>query len=101
MACEQSLLERMNQRQRQILVHSCIYYSFNSNIVSDHQYDVWGKELAKLIVDYPSTFKQSAYHKDFIGYDGSTGFDLPIKNPEVVAKAIFMINYRPPRPGKQ
>ena len=63
MVVEQSLLERMDRRQRQILVHSCIYYHFNSNVVPDHQYDAWGRKLAALIVDNPATFERSAYSK--------------------------------------
>ena len=95
MAVEQTLLELMNQRQRQILVHSCIYYHFNNNVVPDHQYDAWGRELAALIVNNPATFERSAYYKDFIGYTGNTGFDLPMMRPPIPAHAKSILGLPP------
>lgn len=92
---EDELLAFINRRQRQILVHSCLYYRFDINLIPDHLYDFWSRELADLIVNHPQLFEQSAYHKDFIGFDGSTGFDLPIGRPEIERKAQLLFRYRP------
>ncbi len=39
------LLEWVNRRQRQILVHSFLYYQLNENIIDDFTFDKWSKEL--------------------------------------------------------
>ena len=39
--------ERIAQRRRQILVHSIIYYRFNENIITDHTWAEWAKELVQ------------------------------------------------------
>ena len=41
----EQIKEKINQRRRQMLVHSCIYYRFDTNIVSDFDYDRWVNEL--------------------------------------------------------
>lgn len=83
----------MNRRQRQILVHSCLYYRWDYNIIDDHTYDYWCKELAELIVQHPEEFKKTVYYQDYIGFDGSTGFDLPSGNPEIVSTAYHLMEY--------
>ena len=63
--------------QRYIIVHSYIYYELNSNVVSDREYDVKAKELAKLKNEYPELWKSSMYYKQFRDdYNGATGFTL-------------------------
>ena len=76
-------LEWMNRRQRQILVHSFLYYQLNANIIDDHLYDLWSKELAKFMKENPEVAKKSAYYEDFKNFDGSSGYDLPYGNPEI------------------
>ncbi len=88
------MLSLINRRQRQILVHSCLYYRFDVNLILDHEYDRLCRELAQLIVAHPATFEQSVFCKDFIGFDGSTGFDLPINRPDIINKARSLYNYR-------
>lgn len=73
----------MNQRQRQILVHSFLYYQLNTNIVDDHTFDRWSKELADLMADNPDAAKGSAYYEAFKEFDGSSGYDLPFALPEI------------------
>ena len=41
------ILEKINRRQNQILLHSCIYYKLATSITSDAQFDDWSKELVK------------------------------------------------------
>lgn len=75
------------------MVHSYIYYEFNSNLISDHTYDKWCKELAQLLKDYPDEAKESAYAFAFRDFDGSTGFDLPYRSPEIVFTAHRLMDY--------
>lgn len=77
------LLEWMNRRERQILVHSFLYYQLNENIISDYTFDRWSKELAQAIKEHPDTFKQSVYAEEFKDFDGSSGYDLPFHLPEI------------------
>lgn len=58
-------LAKINQRERQILVHAYLYYKMNKNLISDDKYDQWSFELDELIKKYPDLFKKSAYQKAF------------------------------------
>lgn len=89
-----TIIEKINQRQRQILVHSFIYYQLNDNVISDTLFDKFCKELLQLQEDYPTETKISVYYKEFIGFDGSTGFDLPYNTPRVQGTAMKLIQYR-------
>lgn len=88
----EQILELMNRRRRQILVHSCLYYRFNENIISDHTYDMWCKELAELQIKHPEVSKQGVYYEFYKDFDGSTGFDLPIHNTEIINTASRILN---------
>lgn len=81
------IAEKIQQRRLQILVHSCIYYEYNQNLVSDKVWDKWAKELVKLQKEYPAIEKGVIWADAFAGFDGSTGFDLPIKDEWVMKKA--------------
>lgn len=83
----QTIEEKIQQRRQQILVHSFLYYQLNTNIVSDHDYDRWSKELADLQREYPEESKRARYYEAFKGFDGSSGFDLPYTDPKIQAIA--------------
>lgn len=87
------VLEAINRRERQILVHSFIYYGLNENIISDHQFDKWSSELVELIQNNPREFEKSTYHKALVGFDGSSGYDLPYHLPEIRATGYFLLEY--------
>lgn len=91
---DSKLVSLINRRQRQIMVHSYIYYHADTNLIEDHVYDAWSKELAELIVNHPQEFKESAYYQSFKNYDGSTGMDLPYRSPEIVKVANMLLNYK-------
>ena len=73
----QTIPEKIQQRRLQVLVHSCIYYEFDTNIIDDHTYNKWAHELADLQQRYPEEASQGLYADAFKDFDGSTGFDLP------------------------
>lgn len=67
------IAEKIQQRRRQMLVHSYIYYVLDDNIVSDAQWAKWAKELAELQSKFPNMSKKIPYAEQFIDWDGSTG----------------------------
>lgn len=89
----QTIAEKIQQRRLQILVHSCIYYEFDTNIIDDHTYNGWAHELAKLQEENPDISKKGMYADAFKKFDGSTGFDLP-KDDWVKNKAKQLLNTR-------
>ena len=76
---DQEILDLINRRENQILLHSCIYYKFNDNLIEDWQYDSIGKDLLELAKDYPDEFEASYHYEEFIDYVNSetpSGFNL-------------------------
>lgn len=92
-------LSLINRRRQQILVHSCIYYRFDKNIVQDHTFDRWCRELIDLQTKHPEIAKLCPYHEDFKGLSHASGFDLPYNNPEVVSRALHLIELHKSRQG--
>lgn len=84
------------RKRQQILVHSCLYYRFDTNLIEDYQYDKIGKSLADLQIEYPELSKEVTYkYKAFetFGQDGCySGYNLPTSDPDVVRKAQRLIN---------
>lgn len=85
---------KIQQRRLQMLVHSCIYYELNTSLITDKQFDTWARELAKLQKDYPDISKQVPWYEEFIDWDGTTGFNLPLRNPWVVSKSMKLLRLR-------
>lgn len=88
-----SLIKR---RRLQVIIHSCIYYRLNNNLISDAQYDSWAKELAKLHKQY-GVVKLSCYDeyfKDWVFELGKTysGFQLPINDPNIISIALRLLD---------
>lgn len=70
------ILEKINRRQRQIIVHSVIYYGLNTNVITDATWNTWALELVELQHKYPDIAKTSAFWEDMKDFDGSTGHHL-------------------------
>lgn len=88
----EQIKEKINQRRRQMLVHSCIYYRFDTNIVSDFDYDRWVNELMELQRKHPEIAQQCVYQEDFKNLDETTsGFNLGHSRPEIVRKAQYLL----------
>jgi len=86
------IAEKIQQRRLQILVHSCIYYEMDQNIISDKKWDEWARELKKLQEDYPEISRQVDWYAAFADWDASTGAFLPLKDKWVVKKAKWLLN---------
>lgn len=91
----EAIRDKITQRRHQILVHSCIYYQYNTNIIDDHTYDRWVMELGRLHAEYPAEAKAADMAKEFEGFTTEivSGFDLPYHDPRTVSTAAWLIDY--------
>lgn len=71
--------DKIELYQRWLLVHAVIYYNYNSNIVSDLEWDNNAKEYLCFVKDHKNELKQSYYFDVFKEFEGNTGFDLMSK----------------------
>lgn len=82
----------IQHRRLQVLIHSCIYYELNESIVSDSTWSKWALELKTLQKQNPEISKQVIYAEAFENFNHSTGYNLPLKDPWVVAKAKWLLS---------
>ena len=63
--------------QRQIIVHSILYYELNTAVISDSEFDFLSKQLVELQRQAnKGELEKSQYYYVFYDFDGTTGFDL-------------------------
>lgn len=91
---ELRIAEKIQQRRYQLLIHSCIYYELNSNIISDAKWNSWANELRELQNQYPEISQQIVLHEYFKDWDGSTGAFLPITERWVVDIANKLLSHK-------
>ena len=96
----EKIRELINRRRRQILVHSIIYYTMDDNLISDHTWAEWAKELCELQEQYPEIADECVYADAFSEFDASTGYNLPLDDRWGNRKARQLLNYRN-RMGKE
>lgn len=90
---DRRIIEKIQQRRRQMLVHSYLYYEENVNIVSDDTWSRWAKELAQLQKDYPKESVEAEEYEQFKDWDGSSGAFLNFgENIKSVAKILLDSN---------
>lgn len=88
------ILEKINRRENQILLHSCLYYKFNDNLLTDHAYDNLGKDLIELSQQYPLEFSASYHYsefKDYVTSECPSGYSLHYSTTEIVSKAVLLL----------
>ena len=90
---KQTILEKINQREAQILMGSYLYYAHDYNAVEDHVFDSWMVELAELRDKYPEEFSQSRYYEDYKDWSEGSGAFLDYAKPNIVklAKVLYHI----------
>ena len=88
------IAEKIQQRRYQMLIHSCLYYHLNQNVISDKQWDAWARELRDLQNEYPDISSQVILYDEFKDWDASTGAFLPIEEPWVVKAAKKFLGVR-------
>lgn len=73
------------QRKRyQMLVHSLLYYELDINLISDHKWQEWAQELVQLQQENPNIASKVIFAEAFKDFDGSTGFNLPYTDEQIV-----------------
>ena len=82
----------IQQRRCQMLIHSRIYYVLDENLITDAQFDEWGRELVQLQKDYPDIASKVCFAKAFEDWDASTGAFLPLQDEWVIRKAQQLLN---------
>lgn len=76
---ELNIMSEIKRLRLCVLIHSIIYYRLNTSIISDFQYDKFAKKLKALQDKYPRlSMGVREYRKDFEGWDGCSGFKLPL-----------------------
>lgn len=88
------IIAKINQRRRQILVHSVIYYMMDDSIIPDTTWAQWATELEELQKQYPDIAEQCVYADAFRGFDHSTGFNLPLHDEWATRKARQLLARR-------
>lgn len=88
----QTIKEKIQQRRRQMLVHSYLYYEKNTNIVSDSKWSEWAKELERLQIEYPKESQAVEYYDMFKDWDGSSGAFLQY-DEYIISVANHLIKY--------
>lgn len=71
-----SMLDKIDYLQKMILVNSALYYKYDTNALTDHQYDSISEQLVQYMDEYPLSKRISKYAYVFDTYDGTTGFHL-------------------------
>lgn len=66
--------EKLKQRRRQVIVHSCLYYEFDTPVISDEKFDSFCKDVIDLQSKLPNYSDE--FDRYFEGFDGSTGMHL-------------------------
>ena len=86
---ECDMIELINRRARQILVHSYLYYVVGSNIIEDYKFDAICNWYIKTRDKYPKVMPKTVYHEELSGLTHASGFDLKYPQ-EIINKAIYL-----------
>ena len=97
----EGILAQITRRRLQVLIHSIIYYRFNSNVVSDNTWAEWAVELEKLQEEYPEIAAKAPYAEGFRGFEHSSGYNLPLDDPWAVKKAGYILRLHQKFGGNQ
>lgn len=87
---EEEALELIKRRRFQIALHSTIYYVYDTNIISDSEYDRFCRELVELQRLFPRISEQAPLYEAYKDFDGSTGYHLTHRL-NFHHKALYMI----------
>lgn len=88
--------EKIDFVQRVILIHSYLYYSLDSSVISDKSFDESARYLFTIQNLHDSSWIKSntQYGYVFYDFDGNTGFDLFEKLNNSDKKLIIQLSYK-------
>ena len=84
--------ELIQQKIRQYLVHSFLYYQLDESIISDMNYDQICADVTKLISD--NSDKNSLPFHDLVIYsltENASGYSINKYPPEIVSAALHLL----------
>lgn len=86
---------KINQRRKQFLVHSFLFYELGETIVSDGDFDRWARELIDLQRDNPEISEALPFHELTAVLDSSVsaeamGIDYPLS---IKSAALHALHY--------
>ena len=100
---EDPIIAKINQRRRQLLVHSYLYYQMDDTLIDDATFDRFAHELKDLVTKYPDKAKKAVYSDEFKVWDKElqlfSGYCLPYNLPWVERKAMQLLRYRNKKQG--
>lgn len=71
-----NIIDKINYLQKMILVNSVLYYKYDTNALTDYEYDSISEQLVSYMNAYPISKRISKYAYVFDNYDGTTGYHL-------------------------
>lgn len=74
--------------RRQMLVHCCLYYRLNTELISDHDWQARADHLATLQALHG--WEAGFYDACFRDWDGSTGYHLPVDD-DILTVALRLL----------
>lgn len=74
--CNLSTTDQIDWLCRKIIIHSIIYYDYNTNIISDPDYDKLARQLERLVNGNRDKISGCYYYECLKDYTAATGFDL-------------------------
>ena len=89
----QEVIALISKRRRQILVHSILYYKYDSPSWSDWNYRTEAQELAELQTKYPEEAQMAWCPDIFRNFMFESGFYLPLDDPWGNKIANFLLKY--------
>lgn len=74
--CYLSEKTKINVLQRQVIVHSILYYELDCPIISDKEFDELSNQLLNIMNTTEVDLEETQYYYCLNDFDGNSGFDL-------------------------
>lgn len=96
---EEDAVSRINQRRKQVLIHSVLYYKVGVSIIPDTKWDEWARELFRLQQENPEILSKCWRNDIFENFDPCSGYYLPLNDEWANRKAKWLLHME--RKGKK
>ena len=87
---EDPTAELIKRRRLQMLIHSCLYYELDNELISDAQFDTWALELAELLSKHSNVYSDR-FDQYFEDWTGDTGMHFNHRDPWVLSRAEYLV----------
>lgn len=88
------IAELIQRRRYQILVNSLLYYELDTTMMEDSRWAELAQDLVRLQREHPEIAEQVIFADAFRDFDGSTGFNLPFKDDQIIQIAARVLRGR-------